>query len=365
MDPEGEDASNVGDVAESECERAMEARRREIRLESEREMQRMQGEMERIRLSFAADRRPPAALAVDDADESVDITMLEPVSREDDADEADEADDDVIETVEVEVERLQQEAGTAEAAREAFEAALPSLLKRRRITDKNKKDKKRGKKQNTRTRRAKPRHMLPAIDTASGPDDQARRTYAPVSDAARKLEVLARVLDRSIEYRGAVSTLRNEVNFDVSAEGLPRCVVRPGIYGLLSIVQSNKTSAIAVVAATSLVLGLPTVVLVKDLKGNVDDVRQKLGRLMAGVHDDPITIESMSGESAKWLEVRKSSSVCARFMAGRFVPVVICTAPAVDALQNFLVRCHAFGVSLLADEADAIWVHHLTDAGAG
>lgn len=188
-------------------------------------------------------------------------------------------------------------------------------------------------------------HDPPPQDPAQREEDARSRRYEVHPTAQRDFDALTRVLDARTHYRGVATTLRQEVNFSVDIDsGIPQCVIRPGLSGLLSIIQSNKSSAIGVVIATSVVLGLPAAAIVMEVVANVRSVSHKLTRLLQGVvtvlREDavaaaaaegrqveqeelpvPFSIVFLNGAVKAWTELFTPENMEA-FRSGKLVPVI-------------------------------------------
>lgn len=173
--------------------------------------------------------------------------------------------------------------------------------------------------------------------------DTAARKYNVMPLTKDLFEALIRVLKRDIEYRGMASTLLEEVNFSVDqTTGITQCIVSPGVATLLSVEQSNKTSAIAVLNALSILLGLPCANIIMDVVSNVRSVADKLTRLMVGVNDEmqqlqkqqqgqqqecgvsPILFRIVFLNSAvkAWREMLFKGENLKAFKEGRLVPII-------------------------------------------
>ncbi|KAK9841122.1 hypothetical protein WJX74_000377 [Apatococcus lobatus] len=169
---------------------------------------------------------------------------------------------------------------------------------------------------------------------------------------------LVQDLNQEVSYHGRCS-LQDAINLQIFGEnGLARCIEQPGSWIVISPEQSGKTVGKAVLIRISALLGYPTVVLIKDVKGNANKVAQDLEALL-----EPFGIRVMYVSGKKIWE-SAAPLMSDTFSACKVVLVMSAYNTELRCLNDFLEDYCIAGVTVIADESDNIWSSEICDPDA-
>ncbi|KAK9835297.1 hypothetical protein WJX84_011834 [Apatococcus fuscideae] len=188
--------------------------------------------------------------------------------------------------------------------------------------------------------------------TINSPPSVESLTYHPKPLSSAMKTQLTQDLNQRINYHGHRS-LRSKLNLAMfGSNGLTQCIEQPGSWIVSSPEQSGKTVGEAALALTSMRMGHPSILVVKDVKGNARKVSDDLAALLSP-SDFGMTVIYASGMKI-WDTIRNA---CCRsnFRSGKLLVVISAHKADLEHLNDFLEDFNMTGLTVIADESDNIW----------
>ena len=120
-----------------------------------------------------------------------------------------------------------------------------------------------------------------------------------------------------------------------------RCIEEDGSWIIISPEQSSKTGVKAGLALTSSRMGHPSVVVVKDVKGNAKKVSDDLAALLSPA-DFGMTVMYASG--MKMWDTIRNASLSSKFRSGKLLVVISAHSNDLEHLNDFLEDYQMTGI---------------------